>query len=104
MPGSRAKPLRRAGIDADSTTGRDGLSALRLPPTTPPQSTRSRSERFSTRGVRVITLSVEERSLEDAYLASWRRRADEWWLIAWREIRWEVFLDRASSCERACSS
>ena len=20
----------------------------------------------------------------------------KWWLIAWREIRWEVFLDRAS--------
>src|SRR5439155_365753 len=41
---------------------------------------------------------MSARSRTRTWPSSPRRAGDamKWWLIAWREIRWEVFLDRAS--------
>jgi len=61
--------LARAGIESESASARDGLTALRFgaddPTTVNPAALRALLDA----GMRVITLSVEERSLEDAYLS-----------------------------------
>jgi ABC-2 type transport system ATP-binding protein len=61
--------LARAGIDVESATARDGLTALRFaaddPATTNPAALRALLDA----GVRVVTLAAEERSLEEAYLS-----------------------------------
>jgi ABC-2 type transport system ATP-binding protein len=61
--------LRRAGIDAETTTARDGLAALRFPADDPAVVNPSALRALLDAGVRVISLSAEERSLEDAYLS-----------------------------------
>jgi ABC-2 type transport system ATP-binding protein len=67
--GIAREALRRAGIDADSTTARDGLSALRFAADDPAAVNPVALRALLDAGMRVITLSAEERSLEDAYLS-----------------------------------
>ena len=61
--------LARAGIDAEAAAAKNGLAVLRFgtddPATTNPAALRALLDA----GLRVVTLSAEERSLEDAYLA-----------------------------------
>src|SRR5207249_3141643 len=61
--------LVRAGISAEAAAAQNGLAVLRFatddPATTNPTALRALLDA----GVRVVTLSAEERSLEDAYLA-----------------------------------
>src|SRR3989449_6909217 len=61
--------LVRAGINAEAAAAQNGLAVLRFatddPATTNPTALRALLDA----GVRVVTLSAEERSLEDAYLA-----------------------------------
>jgi len=61
--------LRRAGIDAESASARDGLTALRFAADDPAAVNPAALRALLDAGVRVITLSAEERSLEDAYLS-----------------------------------
>ena len=61
--------LRRAGINAESATARDGLTALRFAADDPTAVNPAALRALLEAGVRVITLSAEERSLEDAYLS-----------------------------------
>jgi len=61
--------LRRAGINAESATARDGLTALRFAADDPTAVNPAALRAVLEAGVRGITLSAEERSLEDAYLS-----------------------------------
>ena len=68
-PAVAREALRRAGVDAESTTARDGLAALRFPADDPAVVNPAALRALLDAGVRVISLSAEERSLEDAYLS-----------------------------------
>src|SRR5256884_2556240 len=57
--------LRRAGIDAESASARDGLTALRFAADDPAAVNPVALRALLDAGVRVITLSAEWRSLED---------------------------------------
>ena len=61
--------LARAGIQAVSASARDGLFALRFDAEDPASVNPAVLRALLDAGVRVVTLSAEERSLEDAYLS-----------------------------------
>ena len=61
--------LARVGITAESTIAKDGLAALRFAPDDPAVVNPAALRALLDAGVRVVTLSAEERSLEDAYLS-----------------------------------
>jgi ABC-2 type transport system ATP-binding protein len=61
--------LARAGIEAETTTARDGMAALRFATDDPASANPAALRALLDAGVRVVTLSAEERSLEDAYLS-----------------------------------
>jgi ABC-2 type transport system ATP-binding protein len=68
--GTAAKDaLARAGIDAEAAAAKDGLGALRFTTDDPTMTNPAALRALLDAGVRVVTLSAEERSLEDAYLA-----------------------------------
>ena len=68
--GTAAKDaLARAGIDAEAAAAKDGLGALRFTTDDPAMTNPAALRALLDAGIRVITLSAEERSLEDAYLA-----------------------------------
>ena len=61
--------LARVGITAESAIAKDGLAALRFAPDDPAAVNPAALRALLDAGVRVVTLSAEERSLEDAYLS-----------------------------------
>ena len=61
--------LARAGIQAENASSRDGLVALRFAAHDPASVNPAALRALLDAGVRVVTLSAEERSLEDAYLS-----------------------------------
>ena len=61
--------LARVGITAESAIAKDGLAALRFAPDDPAVVNPAALRALLDAGVRVVTLSAEERSLEDAYLS-----------------------------------
>ena len=61
--------LARAGIPAEAASARDGLSGLRFAADDPASVNTAALRALLDAGVRVVTLSAEERSLEDAYLS-----------------------------------
>jgi len=67
--GVAREALSRAGIEAESASARDGLTALRFAADDPATVNPAALRALLDAGVRVITLSAEERSLEDAYLS-----------------------------------
>ena len=72
FPGDAAtarEALARAGIAAESAIAKDGLTALRFAPDDPAAVNPAALRALLDAGVRVVTLSAEERSLEDAYLS-----------------------------------
>src|SRR3989442_2348348 len=61
--------LARAGIEAESASARDGLTALRFAADDPTAMNPVALRALLDAGVHVVTLAAEERSLEDAYLS-----------------------------------
>jgi ABC-2 type transport system ATP-binding protein len=61
--------LAGAGIDAESASARDGLAALRFAADDPAAVNPAALRALLDAGMRVVTLTAEERSLEDAYLS-----------------------------------
>lgn len=61
--------LARAGIQAESASARDGLTALRFAADDPLAMNPAALRALIDAGMRVVTLAAEERSLEDAYLS-----------------------------------
>src|SRR5256885_10550911 len=61
--------LAAAGVEAQTTTARDGLAALRFAADDPATVNPTALRALLDAGMRVVTLSAEERSLEDAYLS-----------------------------------
>jgi ABC-2 type transport system ATP-binding protein len=61
--------LTRVGIEAESASGRDGLAALRFAADDPAAVNPVALRALLDAGVRVVSLTAEERSLEDAYLS-----------------------------------
>ena len=60
--------LSRVGIDAQPASGSDGLSALRFTTDDPVRTNGQALRALIDANVQVVTLSVDERSLEDAYM------------------------------------
>jgi ABC-2 type transport system ATP-binding protein len=61
--------LARAGIESESASARDGLTALRFAADDPTAINPAALRALLDAGVRVVTLAAEERSLEEAYLS-----------------------------------
>jgi ABC-2 type transport system ATP-binding protein len=61
--------LARAGIESESASARDGLTALRFAADDPTATNPAALRAVLDAGVRVVTLAAEERSLEEAYLS-----------------------------------
>jgi ABC-2 type transport system ATP-binding protein len=61
--------LAAAGIDAEIASARDGLTGLRFAADDPAAVNPTALRALLDAGMRVVTLSAEERSLEDAYLS-----------------------------------
>jgi ABC-2 type transport system ATP-binding protein len=68
-PTAAREALARAGIEAETASARDGLSALRFDAENPTSVNPAVLRALIDAGVRVVTLAAEERSLEDAYLS-----------------------------------
>jgi ABC-2 type transport system ATP-binding protein len=68
-PATARDALARAGIQAETASARDGLFALRFAADDPASVNPAALRALLDAGVRVVTLSAEERSLEDAYLS-----------------------------------
>jgi ABC-2 type transport system ATP-binding protein len=68
-PAMARDALARAGIQSETASARDGLAALRFAADDPASVNPSALRALLEAGVRVVTLSAEERSLEDAYLS-----------------------------------
>jgi len=68
-PTAARDALARAGIQAETVSARDGLTALRFAADDPATVNPAALRALLDAGVRVVTLSAEERSLEDAYLS-----------------------------------
>jgi ABC-2 type transport system ATP-binding protein len=67
-PATARDALQRAGLRPEPVTARDGLGALRFGAPDPATMNPAALRALLDAGVRVITLSADERSLEDAYL------------------------------------
>jgi len=61
--------LVRAGIDAEAAAAQNGLAMLHFTTDDPAKTNPAALRALLDAGMRVVTLSAEERSLEDAYLA-----------------------------------
>jgi ABC-2 type transport system ATP-binding protein len=68
-PTAARDALARAGIQAETASARDGLTALRFAADDPASVNPAALRALLDAGVRVVTLAAEERSLEDAYLS-----------------------------------
>jgi ABC-2 type transport system ATP-binding protein len=68
-PAMARDALARAGIQAEDASARDGLFALRFAADDPASVNPAALRALLDAGVRVVSLSAEERSLEDAYLS-----------------------------------
>jgi ABC-2 type transport system ATP-binding protein len=68
-PAVAQEALRRAGIEFEGASARDGLNALRFAADEPATINPAALRALLDAGVRVVTLAAEERSLEDAYLS-----------------------------------
>jgi ABC-2 type transport system ATP-binding protein len=68
-PGAAVTALARAGYAAEPTLGRDGLAALTFATDDPATTNSAVLRTLLDANISVVTLSADERSLEDAYLA-----------------------------------